>query len=76
MSRSTAQPPDPLVQAAKSNYDRGVRLLDLTDYFCDAEKCYTVVGGVDVYYDANHMNREYSELFGPILLAKMGPGAP
>ena len=76
VSRSTAQPPDPLVQAAKSDYDRGVRLLDLTDYFCDAEKCFTVVGGVDVYYDANHMNREYSELFGPILLAKMGPGAP
>ncbi|WP_082574908.1 acyltransferase family protein [Arthrobacter sp. Soil763] len=76
VSRSVAQPPDPLVEAANSANDRNVRLLDLTDYFCNAEKCFTVLGGVEVYYDANHMNREYSDLLGPILLDKMGSGVP
>ncbi|KPN21706.1 hypothetical protein AO716_01405 [Arthrobacter sp. Edens01] len=33
--------------------------IDLTDYFCDDVSCFSAVGGVAVYYDANHLNRLY-----------------
>ncbi|MGN7252759.1 acyltransferase family protein [Arthrobacter sp. SAFR-014] len=72
VERSKAQPPDPLVLAAQSAGNSKVTLVDLTDYFCDAEKCYNVVGGVAVYYDPMHLNREFSELFWPMIVAKIG----
>ncbi|MDQ1059762.1 peptidoglycan/LPS O-acetylase OafA/YrhL [Arthrobacter globiformis] len=71
VDRAVAQPEDPLITAAKSSYNRDVQLVDLTDYFCDQRKCYTVVGGVNVYFDANHLNREYSELLAPLLLDRL-----
>lgn len=71
VDRSLAQPEDPLTVAARSAANGNVRLLDFTDYFCDPAKCYAVVGGVNVYYDANHLNREYSELLAPLLLNGM-----
>jgi peptidoglycan/LPS O-acetylase OafA/YrhL len=71
VDRSLAQPEDPLTLAARSAGNEGVRLLDFTDFFCDRDKCYTVVGGVNVYYDANHLNREYSELLAPLILDRM-----
>jgi hypothetical protein len=71
VDRDLAQPEDPLTTAARSTYNRDVQLVDLTDYFCDPSKCYTVVGGVNVYFDANHLNREYSELLAPLLLDKL-----
>ncbi|ATY11927.1 acyltransferase [Amycolatopsis sp. AA4] len=60
VDRSVAQPADPLTAAARASTDPGVRLLDLTDYFCDRERCYAVIGKVSVYYDANHLNYDYS----------------
>ncbi|MEX5718164.1 acyltransferase family protein [Geodermatophilus maliterrae] len=38
----------------------GVQVIDLTDSFCDASRCHTVVGGVVVYWDSNHMSRTFS----------------
>ena len=66
-----AHPEDPLSVAARAGYVKDIRLLDFTDYFCDPAKCYTVVGGVNVYYDANHLNRVYSELLAPMLLDRL-----
>ncbi|MFD2467440.1 acyltransferase family protein [Amycolatopsis silviterrae] len=60
VDRSVAQPPDPLTAAAKASTDPKVRLLDLTDYFCDQRRCYAVIGNVVVYYDPNHLNLDYS----------------
>lgn len=71
VDRSLAQPADPLVAAAKSSRDDNVLLLDFTDFFCSSEKCYTVVGGVDVYYDANHLNHEFAELLAPMVLDRI-----
>lgn len=71
VDRAIAQPRDPLTLAARGSKNPGVRLVDFTDFFCDAKKCYTVVGGVNVYFDANHLNREYSELLAPALLDRM-----
>jgi hypothetical protein len=42
-----------------------IAVLDLTDRFCDAERCYAVVGGIPVYYDADHLNLEYVRMLAP-----------
>ncbi|MFW3172829.1 acyltransferase family protein [Geodermatophilus sp. CPCC 206100] len=45
----------------------GVRVVDLSDRFCDAQLCHTVVGGTVVYWDSNHMSRTFSAtLAGPL----------
>jgi peptidoglycan/LPS O-acetylase OafA/YrhL len=69
VDRAVAQPPDPLVEAARG--DPAVSVVDLTDYFCDKEKCYAVVGGVAVYFDANHMNLDFARSLKPMLAAAM-----
>jgi len=45
----------------------GVHLIDLTDRFCDQERCYAVVGDVMVYRDSSHLTQEYSTLLMPYL---------
>lgn len=62
--RGEAQPPDPLVSAATAVGSELVRSLDLTDRFCDDASCYAVVGGIPVYYDADHLNLEYVRMLG------------
>lgn len=70
--RPIAQPADPMAQAASSAADPNIRLIDLTDYFCDQRSCYAVIGGVVVYYDVNHLNAEYSKLLGPFIEQRVG----
>lgn len=65
--RSVAQPPDPLVAAARSIGSNRVKLLNMTDHFCDATRCYAVVGNVAVYFDADHLNGEFSQLMAPFI---------
>jgi hypothetical protein len=67
VDREVAQPPDPLVEATRSADMRHVSLVDLTDYFCDKRRCYAVVGNVAVYFDANHLNREFSRSLKPMI---------
>lgn len=67
VARRTAQPPDLLSTAATGAKDGKVRLVDLSQYFCDPGRCYAAVGGVAVYFDANHLNEEFSRLLGPML---------
>lgn len=45
----------------------GVRLVDLSDEFCDNKRCYAVVGNVIVYRDYSHLSKEYSTLLAPYL---------
>lgn len=70
VDRAVAQPPDPLVAAARAIPE--AQVIDLTDYFCDERLCYAVVGNVAVYYDENHMNREYARSLTPMLAAELG----
>jgi SGNH domain (fused to AT3 domains) len=37
-----------------------VNLVDLSSYFCDAERCYAVIGGASVYFDYDHMSTQFS----------------
>lgn len=63
--RAEAQPPDPIIAAAAAAGTERVRALDLTDRFCDEASCYAVVGGVPVYFDADHLNLEYVRMLRP-----------
>jgi peptidoglycan/LPS O-acetylase OafA/YrhL len=76
--RLVAQPLDPLTEVARTSSIDGVSLVDLTDCFCDDSRCYAVVGGVTVYYDANHMNIEFVRSLEPMLAAALDalPAAP
>lgn len=58
---------DPLAETAARMNSPQVRGVDLTDFFCDLHRCYAAVGGVSVYFDANHLNAAYSrQLAAPL----------
>jgi len=69
--RHVAQPADPLISAARQMNSDRVRLIDLTDHFCDDSRCYAVVGNVSVYFDADHLNGDYSKLLAPFIEHKL-----
>ena len=69
--RATAQPSDPLVSAARLMKSPRVQLIDMTDHFCDASRCYAVIGNVAVYYDEDHLNAEFSKLMAPFIERKL-----
>ncbi len=71
VDRARAQPVDPLADAARASSNRRVRLIDLTDLFCTDQQCFAVVGGVSVYFDRDHLNKEYAELLAPMVLDRM-----
>lgn len=63
--RSTSVPVDP--QDAAAELVPGVQRIDLTDAYCDAQRCYAVVGGFVVYADHNHISGSYSRSLMPYL---------
>lgn len=44
-----------------------VYFADLSDYFCDEERCYSVIGNIIVYRDDNHITTEYMKTLAPML---------
>jgi peptidoglycan/LPS O-acetylase OafA/YrhL len=56
--RERALPADPIVAAA-AGAGAGVHLLDLSDRMCDQTTCFAAVGGVAVFYDADHLSLQY-----------------
>ncbi|SCX30478.1 Peptidoglycan/LPS O-acetylase OafA/YrhL, contains acyltransferase and SGNH-hydrolase domains [Mycolicibacterium fluoranthenivorans] len=64
--RSEAFPkPDTLVAAAQ--IVPGTTVIDLTPYYCNADRCPAVIGDVIVHYDATHISATYSRtLWQPI----------
>ena len=71
--RATALPDDDLDRAARlsSRSALPVRLVDLNRYFCDRPACYAVIGGVPVYYDADHLTRRFAVSLTPYLEAAL-----
>ncbi|WP_127129570.1 acyltransferase family protein [Georgenia sp. SYP-B2076] len=67
LDRSNAIQEDYFVTAAESLGTDSVRVLDLTDEFCDDSLCYAAVGGLPVFYDDNHIARSYSRSLAPAL---------
>ncbi|MCD2499742.1 acyltransferase family protein [Microbacterium nymphoidis] len=56
--RETALPGDPIVAAA-TVAGPGVHLMDLSDRMCDETTCFAAVGGMAVFYDADHLSLQY-----------------
>jgi peptidoglycan/LPS O-acetylase OafA/YrhL len=52
------------IAAARSHSSR-VRLLDFTRFFCDARRCYPVVGGALVFKDTSHMTPVWARTLAP-----------
>ena len=50
----------------------GARVIDLTDFFCDAERCHQVIGGTSVYRDGSHLTRTFSASLAPMLTERLG----
>ena len=59
---------DQLVAAARAMRSTRVRVIDLTDHFCDATSCFPVVGGALVQRDATHLTSIFSATLGPYVL--------
>lgn len=56
---------DPFGLAVERMDHDSVVSVNLEDYFCDASSCYSAVGGVSVYYDADHLNRQFVATLAP-----------
>lgn len=67
VERAKALGVDPQREAMKGLDNSRIRLIDTTDAFCDSERCYAAAGGVAVYYNQDHLNREYARLMWPYL---------
>jgi hypothetical protein len=52
------------VAAGRTDSER-VHLIDLSDFMCDTERCYPVVGGALVIKDIGHLTRTFSRTLGP-----------
>ena len=72
VDRKVAHPEDPLTEAARRTRVPDVSLIDLSNYFCDRERCYAVVGNVAVYFDSDHMNLEFSRSLKPMIAKAIG----
>lgn len=70
LARSAAAFADPLVAAAQQT---GVPLISLDDAFCDAELCYSRIGGLVVYSDDNHVTRSFAASTEPLLASRLAP---
>jgi hypothetical protein len=66
--RAAALDPDAAVAAAQRLESSRVQVADLTRYFCDARRCYPVIGGALVHKDLHHMTAVFVTTLGPYLL--------
>lgn len=65
-ARAAALDQDPAIAAARRRSEQ-VRTVDLTHYFCDARRCFPVVGGALVLRDNTHVTGVFSSTLGPYL---------
>lgn len=65
--RADALQPDPVAVAARGMSSPAVKVLDLSDQFCDDHTCHAVIGGLQVYYDTDHASRSYMHSLVPVL---------
>lgn len=58
--RTAALGADYAATAASQDEDQRTRVVDLTDVFCDSERCYPVIGGFITHHDPVHLNTAFS----------------
>ncbi|MDG5472325.1 acyltransferase family protein [Jeotgalibacillus sp. ET6] len=62
---------DPSPMSLIETFPDNVTTMDLTDYFCDEEYCYYVVGNVITHFDSNHLTATFSRTLAPIMKDKV-----
>ncbi|MFL5844394.1 MAG: SGNH hydrolase domain-containing protein [Solirubrobacteraceae bacterium] len=75
MPRSSVLHADPAAAAARRAHSRRIVLVDMTKYFCDATRCFPVIGGALVHKDNTHITATYGATIAPFLgrrLTKLG----
>jgi peptidoglycan/LPS O-acetylase OafA/YrhL len=55
---------------AASTYEHA-SAVDITDLFCDADRCHAIIGGVVVYFDAHHLTATYSRTVSPYVVREL-----
>jgi len=60
--------PDILVRAAAAD---GLDVVDMTDLFCDEQRCHAVVGHVVVWRDRGHVTGTFARTLGPALAERL-----
>lgn len=50
----------------------GIPVIDLTDLFCDRQRCYSQIGDVIVYKDRSHLSNEYAIMLAPFVDERLG----
>jgi hypothetical protein len=65
--RASALLADEAAIAAERTDSERVHLVDLSDFMCDAQNCFPVVGGALVIKDIGHLTRTFSRTLGPYL---------
>jgi hypothetical protein len=60
---------DPLASAATELAAGGldVTLLDFSETYCDADDCFPVIGGANVYRDQDHLTRTFAFTLAPFI---------
>ena len=58
---------DPMIEAVADLGDPRITTVDLSDYFCVDGECSGVIGGLPVFYDADHLSASYSRSLAPML---------
>ena len=68
---------NPITDLADAN-PRLAAHVRLTQYFCDAQRCHALIGGVVVYFDSHHLTTSYSRslarYLGDAVAAAIGTG--
>ena len=67
LPRGAVLPPDPGVEAAQQLGAPRFQVIDLSDFFCDPDRCFPVIGGALVYKDISHMTTVFGTSLGPYL---------
>jgi hypothetical protein len=67
LPRGDVLPPDPGVEAAQQLGAPRFAVIDLSDFFCDPDRCFPVIGGALVYKDISHMTTVFGTSLGPYL---------
>lgn len=66
-ARSKALKPDAAALAATEDGDERTQVVDLSDVFCDSERCYPVLGDYIAYRDAVHLHTGFAPTLTPLL---------
>jgi len=57
--------------AASAASSLGIHIIDLSMVFCHNDVCPLAIGGVNVYQDDDHVNREFAETLAPLIAADL-----